>query len=195
VESYLRKQELLASKGVPDRPLHGCVIARRGKGIIIVDGTDKPSEIQFTIAHEVAHLLLDYQEPRMRALEKFGPAIEEVLDGQREATSEERVDALLANVPVRFYTHFMHRNDACATIEAESRADRLAFELLAPEEEVWRSLPKSFGQRVYEKRVAGLRRLLVCRFGLPGGAALNYASDLCRSRFGGASVREWLGIA
>jgi hypothetical protein len=198
VETYLREKQLPARIGAADRPLHGCVVAIRGKGLIVVDGTDGPHEIRFTIAHEVAHFLLDYQEPRLRALDRLGPHVQEVLDGQRPPTTAERIDGLLANTAVGMYMHFMHRDDAGladgSVLEAESQADRLALELIAPHDEVWRSLPKGFTDRSYPRRVGSLQRLLVRRFGLPTEEAQNYAASLCRSRFGGVSVREWLGI-
>jgi hypothetical protein len=198
VESYLRQRQSPAVIGAADRRLHGCIIAMRGKGFIAVDGTDSPNEIRFTIAHEVAHFLLDYQEVRLRAVEKLGSGIEEVLDGQRPPRPEERVDGLLANSPIGLYTHFMHRDDAgvagSAILEVESRADRLAFELVAPEGQVWRGLPRAVADRTYGKRVEALRRRLTRHFGLSRAAAQRYAVILCRSRFGGASVREWLGL-
>jgi hypothetical protein len=199
LDNYLRQRRLPASIGVADRPLHGCVIAIRGKGFIVVDGTDGARELRFTMAHEVAHFLLDYQEPRQRAIERLGPQIEEVLDGQRLPTPAERVDGLLANAPVGLYAHFMHRVGgevaAAAVFESENEADLLAFELLAPEAEVWETVPKNFLQRPFTARRSSLQRLLVCRFGLPSEAAQNYSGMLSRSRFGGPSVREWLGIS
>lgn len=198
VEGYLGQRQLPARIGTTDRPLHGCVVAFRGKGLIAINGTDGPRELRFTIAHEVAHFLLDYQELRLRAIEKLGAGIAEVLDGKRPALPEERLDALLANVPVGLYAHLMHRNEAgfpdSAILEAESRADRLALELLAPEEAVWRSLPKDFATRSYGRRVPALRRLLMRRFGLPSEPARKYAARLTRSWFGGVPVREWLGM-
>lgn len=199
LENYLRQRRLAASMGVADRPLHGCVIGVRGKGFIVVDGTDGAREIRFTMAHEVAHFLLDYQEPRQCALERLGPEIEDVLDGQRSPTPAERVDGLLANAPLGLYAHFMHRVGgevaASAIVDAESEADLLGFELLAPEGEVWNAVPKNFWQCSFSARRSSLQRLLVRRFGLPNEAAQKYAAILSRSRFGGPSVREWLEIS
>lgn len=199
VERYLRERQLPVVIGpAADRRLHGCVLAIRGKGLIIVDGTDKPPQVRFTIAHEAAHFMLDYQEPRLRAVERLGANIQSVLDGERALEPEERIDGLLANAPVGLYAHFMHRDGAGfgseRILEAESQADQLAFELIAPETEVWRVLPKGFVKRGYEQRLTTVRRLLVRRFGLPTEVAPQYATSLCRSRFGGATVREWLGM-
>jgi hypothetical protein len=199
VECYLRKRRLPVLIGpAADRRLHGCVLAIRGKGLIIVDGTDKPAQVRFTIAHEAAHFMLDYQEPRLRAVEKLGENIQSVLDGERALKPEERVDGLLSNAPVGLYAHFMHRDSAGfgseKILEAESQADQLAFELIAPEAELWRMLPKGFAERGYEQRLTTVRLLMVRRFGLPSEVAAQYAASLCRSRFGGATVREWLGM-
>lgn len=198
VQNYLRQRQLPVQIGAEDRPLHGCVVAIRGKGLIIVDGSDGANEVRFTLAHEVAHFLLDYQIPRHRAVARLGTRIEEVLDGQRQETHDERIDGLLAHAPTELYAHFMHRVDGdptvSAIIQAESRADRLAFELVAPQAEVWRASPRHFARRAYLERTATLQRLLVRRFGLPSHAARQYSAMLCRSRFGGPSVREWLGL-
>jgi Zn-dependent peptidase ImmA (M78 family) len=195
---YLRQLQSTAVINAMDRPLHGCVVAIGGRGFIFVDGTDEIHEIRFTIAHEVAHFLLDYLQPRLRAVEKFGTDIEEVLDGQRGLIPDERIDVLLANASIPLYTHFMQRDargfSSSAILEAESQSDRLAFELLAPEGEIWEALPKKSTHRTYQSRVMAVRRLLVRRFGLPTNAARDYATKLCRSRFGGPSVREWLGM-
>lgn len=198
VQDYLRRRQLPVDIGTEDRLLHGCVVAVHGKGLIVVDGSDGANEVRFTLAHEVAHFLLDYLIPRQRAVARLGTNIEEVLDGHRPATRAERIDGILAHAPIELYAHFMHRNDGdIATnkiLNAESHADLLAFELLAPEAEVWRALPTAFAKRTYQERTATVRRLLARRFGLPSGAAQQYATILCRSRFGGPSVREWLGL-
>lgn len=198
VQNYLRQRQLPVQIGAEDRPLHGCVVAIRGKGLIIVDGSDGANEVRFTLAHEIAHFLLDYQIPRQRAVARLGTKIEAVLDGLRPATRVERTDGILAHVPIELYTHFMHRNDGeirtDRILHAESRADLLAFEMLAPETEVWRALSTPFAKRTYQERTATVRRQLARRFGLPGEAARQYSAILCRSRFGGPSVRERLGL-
>ncbi len=199
VEIYLRKRQLPAMVGTADRALHGCVIATCGKGFIVVDGADPPNELRFTIAHEVAHFLLDYQQPRQLAIEKLGPQIQEVLDGHRRPTPQQRLDGVLANAPVGLYAHFMHREDghlaSSKVFEAEGQADRLALELLAPETEVWFATQKNLKSASFTGRIAALQRLLTRRFGLPSYVAQKYSANLCSSRFGGPSVREWLGMS
>lgn len=196
VEGYLRQRQLPATIGSADRPLHGCVVAFRGKGLIVVDGTDGPRDLRFTIAHEVAHFLLDYQAPRLRAIERLGVGITEVIDGTRSPRRDERIDALLANAPLGLYAHLMHRNPRefpdPQILEAEGQADRLGLELLAPEAIVRRSLPRDFIARDYGEKMPTVKRVLTRRFGLPTELAEKYAATLCRLWFGGVSVQEWL---
>jgi hypothetical protein len=197
VEDCLRRRQLPLLSVTEDRPLHGCVYAYAGKGLIIVNGTDEIDELRFTIAHELAHFLLNYQVPRNRAIDKLGPEITDVLDGLRAARTIERVDAVLSGVLLGIYSHFMHREDVkdgSTIVAAESRADRLAVELLAPEEAVRRLLPRGFYDRTFQRRVGSLRRLLKMRFGLPRSVAASLASRICREWFGGPSAREWLGL-
>src|SRR6266581_2865974 len=119
-----------------NRRLHGCLIAYRGKGTIFFDANDSEDEQRFTLAHELAHFLLDYQAPRQCAITIFGPPILPVLDGDRQATLAERFHAVLSTVPLGVMSHFMERPDdglpGNEVIDVEDRANRLALELLAP---------------------------------------------------------------
>src|SRR5579863_7064222 len=53
VNDYLGQRQLPSLISAPDRPLHGCVLASRGKGLLMVDGSDDARELRFTLAHEV----------------------------------------------------------------------------------------------------------------------------------------------
>src|SRR5260370_28224303 len=77
-----------------DRHLHGCLLADRGKGTIFFDASDSDAEQRFTLAHELAHFLLDYQIPRLRAVTILGAFILPVLAGERAPTREERLHAV-----------------------------------------------------------------------------------------------------
>src|SRR5438045_330174 len=46
------------------RALRGCLIADAGAAIILVEAGDNAEEQRFTVAHEVAHLILHYLAPR-----------------------------------------------------------------------------------------------------------------------------------
>src|SRR5438094_2410135 len=81
-----------------DRRLHGCLIADRGKGTIFFDTLDHENEQRFTLAHELAHFLLDYQAPRQRALTILGETILPVLDGDRPPALAAWVPCVLATV-------------------------------------------------------------------------------------------------
>jgi len=45
-----------------DRDLRACLVAKLGRGIIFLDGSDPDDERRFSLAHEVAHFILDYHE-------------------------------------------------------------------------------------------------------------------------------------
>jgi hypothetical protein len=121
----------------PDRPLRACLFCRLGSGFIFLDSTDPPDEQRFSLAHELAHYLADYDAVRRRVVQQLGPATLEVLDGKRAATFDEQLHSVLRNVAVGPHFHVMERDDSGrpkshSEREAEERADRLAFELLAP---------------------------------------------------------------
>jgi hypothetical protein len=185
----------------PDRRLCGCLLAHGGHGLILVESTDPPDERRFTLAHELGHFMLDYLEPRRRAIEALGEQIVPVLDGLRPPTHVERMHAVLSEVPLGLHVDLMERTGAGgyasrAIFTAEERADRLALELLAPAADVWAAisnLPEADGQsyQALHRRAADL---LVERYGLPEAQAQSYAKWLLRQAGYRPGVREWLGI-
>ncbi len=183
-----RIQTWLAQRGIPhcfdcaSRRLRGCLVAAGGRGLIFVEGADPADERRFTLAHEIAHFLVHYQHPRERALRCLGPRILPVLDGQRKPTPEERIDAVLADCPLGVYTHLLERSGDAGAMAAgaESEADRLAWELLAPLAEMRRIAPERW------------ETVLQTRLGLPRAEAARYAEWL-RVRLGGPrTYLDWL---
>jgi hypothetical protein len=170
VETFLLQRGCDVSLGQDDRRLCGAVLAFDGHGFLFVDGADAPEERRFTLAHEVAHFLLDYQEPRQRALDLLGEGIRPVLDGLRPPSRTERIDAALAGCPTGLHCYLLDRRDPAGRIATvEDRADRLACELLAPDDE----LERRFGETPLVE--AALTAELVRTFGLPASAARAYA--------------------
>lgn len=178
-----------------NRRLRGCLIAYQDVGTVLLDGADPQGDQRFTLAHESAHFLLDYQAPRRRALDTLGEAIRPVLDGLRRPTQTERVHALLANAPLGVLSHLMERPEEGAPVatvlEVEDRADRLALELLAPESEVRRRFGVDMRTLGFEARLTRLQILLITEFDLPRAIAAGYARALLES-WGGFTVRDWL---
>ena len=175
----------------PDRELRACLFAVRGRGVVFVDAGDSSAEQRYSLAHEAAHFMADYLVPRERILARMGPAYEAILDGQRRAHPWERIDGLLAGVALGVHRHLMDRDAAPAgrVERAESRADRLALELLAPRGAVLRGLRRNGG----EAGESAVLALLTERFGLPISIARTYASALRGPRGPHPSVRSWLG--
>lgn len=179
-----------------DRPLHGCLLAYGGYGCVLLNGSDSLDELRFSLAHEAAHFLLDYLRPRQHAVKRLGPQILDVFDGQRAPTVQERIHAILDNVPIGFHTHFMARSAdglmGCdVTSEIESDADVLALELLAPEREVRRRLASALRATPQQNTDEIATQLLLKDFGLPYTVAVAYAR-LLYPGWRSQTVREWL---
>jgi hypothetical protein len=154
----------------PDRPLRAALYCWAGVGTVFLDRDDPPAERRFSFAHELAHFLRDYADPRRQVERAVGPSALEVLDGLRPPTADERLSAVLRHRSLTPHCHFMSR-DAAGRPQgdderrAEADADRLAFELLAPA-----------GRFVHESDPSAVEPRLQFEFGLPATAARDYAS-------------------
>ncbi len=173
VLAWLRQRGVRMTLAGPDRALRGCLVASRGCGVAFVDAQDSEEERRFSLAHELAHFLHDYDRPRRRAAERLGPAALEVFDGLRPPRPEERLHALLRAVPIGYHTHLLAR-DAGALAQGpeaagEVAADRLAYELLAPADAVCAAVGPEGGRAAAALRGA---------FGLPAAQAERYAALL-----------------
>jgi hypothetical protein len=171
-------RDWLTQRGLPDelryrdRRLHGCMVAVAGTAALFFDSDDSEGQQRFTLAHEVAHFVLDHLMPREEALRCFGESIRPVLDGEEEPNLDVYMVSRLDNVPIGVQVHLMDRNPttgSCSSSvqQAEQRADRLALELLAPADLVRHELAKV-------STTEGPRRLETL-FGLPTSAARSYA--------------------
>jgi hypothetical protein len=174
LDQWLHRHHLPRLASVTDRPLRGCLVAYAGIGLLFVDRSDDPEQRRQTLAHEVAHFIVDYLLPREQVAQRR-PELLDVLDGEREPTDAERFDALLADLPVGFHTHLLERDVhgghlSAATTDIEDRAERLALELLAPLHRVLEELSAAAEHDISQ--------LLRERFGLPAGAATRYAGHI-----------------
>lgn len=172
VREYLARVRILVPIDEPDRPLRACLFCDRGAGFLFLDDADPPDEQRFSLAHELAHFLRDYAGVRRQVERALGPAALEVLDGRRPPTPAEQLHAVLRNVPVGPHFHLMERDaggrpKSPVERDAERRADRLAFELLAPADLL----------AAETDRTAVVTRL-VGEFGLPPQQAIEYAAVL-----------------
>ncbi|MCY1031660.1 ImmA/IrrE family metallo-endopeptidase [Corallococcus sp. BB11-1] len=139
VRDYLSRRgwkSMPAEEG-DDRDMHGCIMAFCGMAYLFYSLKDSEEEQRFTSAHELAHFVLDHLCLRAKALRYFGDSILPVLDNQRLPTREELLTSALDGVPTKAQFHLMERDDSGAidtgeVFRAEQRADRLAFEWLAP---------------------------------------------------------------
>lgn len=195
VLDWTRRVRLAHSIRGRNRQLHGCLLADRGQGTIFFDADDTEAEQRFTLAHELAHFLLDYLHPRERALTALGASILPVLDGVRAPTMEERLHAVLSAVPLGVMSHVMERPDnglpTTFVIAIEDRADRLALELLAPAQDLSTLMRSTTAPKGFETRLAFLTQLLVQFYGLPAAIASTYARYVL-TQMGEPTFRDWL---
>lgn len=173
--------------------LHACLVAAAGRGFVFLDGGDPPDQRRFSLAHELAHYLIDYFRPRLRALEALGPAIAPVLDGERPPEVAERAQAALAGVSLGIHRHLFAYDDLTVARQEQS-ADRLAVELLAPAA-LAVPLARSIGGASRAIRLDALTDALTRGFGLPRVIAEGYAGRLLRHVGDEPSFAEWLGLS
>lgn len=180
----------------PNRRLRACIVASRGCGVIFIEGVDTADEQRMSLAHEIAHFILDYLLPRDRAISALGPSIIQVLDGDRPATPAERLSAVLRGAPIGVYTRLWHRGHAgriedSNTLDCEDAAEELALEMVAPRREVVSRIRRSGVDAGDPQTIADL---LQARFGLPLPTATSYAAALSTALRPAPSMRSWLGI-
>jgi Zn-dependent peptidase ImmA (M78 family) len=197
LESWLQRRGVAFQFNCQSRAVRGCLIAFGGKGLIFVDGTDPNDELRFTLAHETAHFIVDYWQPREKAIDKFGRAIAEVLDGLRQPTVSERVGALLTNTPIGVHINLMERDEGSGIRNSEvwtieDRADRIALAFLAPPEAVLSMVDVSATK--FDQRQAVITAVLREHFGLPTPVARSYGWSLLSAIGKGPSLVETIGL-
>lgn len=198
-DEWLRRRSVALSPSGPDRPLRGYLVAHMGHAYVLVEARDPPDQQRFTVAHEVAHFILDYWLPRQQVQQRLGEAALEVMDGLRPPTLEERLSAVLAGVSIGVHTHLLERGPdgslpCSAVLMSECQADLLALELLAPRATVVARLKRYDGQP-YAALVRHATDTLERDFGIPRDIARDGAARLVRDWKGSPSIRERLGLA
>jgi hypothetical protein len=188
---WLLRRGLRLPLTTQDRPLDGCVLAYRGRAAIFLEAGLDADLGRVVLAHELGHLLADYERPRRRALGRLGVSVLPVLDGERAPAPEEEWAGLLAGVPLGPHVHLMERAfapDLGGVSRAEREASELACELLAPESAVLtegRDLPDA---------PLPWQEFLQQRFGIPPRWGAGYAARLLRRRRRQRSFSDFLGL-
>lgn len=197
LNQWLAQRQVFLPFTITIRCLRACLVARAGRGVVFLDGSDPDEEQRFSLAHEIAHFMLDYLLPRQRALAVFGKEGRPVLDGIRPPTPEERLESILQGVEVGTFTHMMDRSatgdvQQIRVLEAEDRADRLALELLVPREAILGRLQDKGILWKEPSAFALASEMLKQTFGLPEAVAEDYGRMLVIARRPARSFREWL---
>lgn len=199
LRNWMEQRNIFFAMEIPNRRLRACLIARVGYGFIFLDGSDADDERRFSLAHELAHFILDYLDPREKVLDLLGDAGHEILDSQRAPTAEERLRGVLHGVQLTTYLHLMERNPAGSVeqlqvLDAEDRADRLALELLAPKKSVLARLAENGVDWCSATVHTLVRETLRQQFGLPEAVAERYGQMLVMHQQQPNSFRQWLGV-
>ena len=197
VLEWMSQYDLCTKPSLSKRPLRACLVARAGRGVVLLDGTDPEDEQILSLAHEVAHFLLDYLDPREAAVAALGETALEILDGVRQPTPQERLTGALRGVQLGVHTHLMERSNSGVppsvdVVDREDKADRLALELIAPLDVVTSQLDaEGFEWRGPSALDAAVERLVV-GFGLPRAAAERLGRLLVMAKQPASSFKEWL---
>jgi len=158
--------------------LRGGIIAQEGRGIIFIDGMNTPADRRYTLAHEAGHFFLDHFIPRRDLAMKYGASVIDIIDGKRQPTQTERVEAILSRITLTAYTHLLGYEDwrGHSHGTTESAADQFALESLAPIKAVLTLLPTLYAHSGEVIRIADV---LVERFDIPRAIADIYAPRIC----------------
>ena len=183
----------LPKKSYKDTPLCGALVALGGRGLIFIDGRDPEDEQLWTLAHELAHFLVDYLKPRQYALAKMGTDFAEVLDGLRPPTESELLQAFWKEVKVGVYSDFSLKarassSEATLTDAVEDRADVLGFHLLVS----GRNVLRMASHGTWEERKKSTTNALIKHFGLPQAEATKFGVRLLIAAGKGDSWMERL---
>lgn len=178
IETWLRLRGVPFSFRCNSRAVRGCLVAFGGKGVIFLEGSDPSDEQRFTLAHEIAHFLVDYWEPRQKAISKLGDDISSVFDGRRPPTVNERLYAILSSTNLGIYIDVMERSSASEadTWRVENQADKVALALLAPPDSVLKISDLSSGK--FDDRLNSITKSLIEDFGLPESISKLYGNEL-----------------
>lgn len=196
IENWLLRRNVQYLFDCENRTVRGCLVAFGGKGIVFVDGTDSLNELRFTVAHETAHFLIDYWQPRNKSSIKYGSSILEVFDGLREPSVDERVYSIINGSPIGLFTNLMERksqNELNETWQVENKADKVALALLAPPEAVYKMA--DFSSKSFAERKQEIVSVLISTFGLTEYVAASYGTDLLKLIGKGPSWAESLRLA
>ncbi len=198
IKRWLEIRDLSMPFAGQDRRIRACVLARCGYGLIFLDGTDPDDERRFSLAHEIAHYILDYHLKRQEIIKHLGNKIIDVLDGKREATIEERLNGIFSGITVGPFMHLMDRDkhgymSNQLILDIEDNAERFALELTAPKKALEHYLDQQFSGWYNQNNHTNHSEFAASIFGIPQRILVEYISYLANLRRPHQSFKDWLG--
>ncbi len=199
IEDWSKARNISVKIDANDRNVHGILFITDGTVLMFVEEEGDEIQQRFTIAHEVSHFLLDYKIPRERALLEFGTEIEEVLNGNLEATHSQLVTSMIKGINLEPYSFLIEKTGngsflSWSNFNAENEADYLALELLAPRAKIINETVSSARRLTYSQFTKKSQEILIDKYRIPSEVARQYASELAYSITNGPSFLDKLGL-
>ena len=196
---FYQKQVNIELQNDNGRLLYGYLYAHHGAGFTFLNGFEPPEEQCFTLAHELAHFILDYEVPRQRAVRTHGESILEVLDGLRPPTIQEQLSGILTGISVKPLSHLLDTPASggfqrLKIWKVEDRADQLGLEILAPIQSIAGDVRKHQVSRRFDDMKEFIEEILAKKYGLPATVIPPYANHLAHSFTGGRTLADQWGI-
>lgn len=196
IEAWLNRSQIKVHLPMPDQALYGFLYVQNEMVIIFLEADADPKERKFTLAHELAHYLLEYVWPQQQAIRVLGQGAASLFSKRRLPDLKERVWGTLHDLPLYPRKDLLSNKqmDAAgrlALAAAENNADMLAFELMAPFE-LLRSCEQQGNHRA---TFMYIHNLLQTVFDFPPTQAQIYAQLTTDRLLGRASVQELLGLS
>lgn len=178
--------------------LFGLLFVNKGKGFIFIDGSVSSQEQLFTLAHEVSHYILDYEQHKLQLVRTLGDDGIEILNSSREPYHHEYFKGIISGVDVKPYIHLIEKEtsdtwEKMGIGKVENSADLFAMELLAPIKFVLKEINSLKISLKYPDIIQNLPVILERKYGFPVYLASRYAKFVAYGLTGGESFLDRLG--
>lgn len=195
VQEWHRKKDFCFDGDYHDREIHGFLKVAGGAAVIFINASDSYAQRRFTLAHELAHFLIEQKWVSEWIRGSLGGAIEDKWSRGSDLDTEDRLLGVLKGIPLKSQEHLLDSTGESVLKRerislAEWHADLLAFELLAPMDRLLEEA-RSAG---HEATTAKSHDLLVSKYLFPQQEAKVYARLIADKIYPNGAIRDWLGM-